>query len=190
MDSSLERHNKNKRNFYRKKNNKKQTIKQEPTPDELLRIVEEAEKLEEEERLRNDEIYAQRIALENSKNTSLNKHGSQLYDYLKVANHVTDRTKKSSKNANDTRIVLNLCDLPSNVCLICTEKAKNPVGCLHCLQFLGCKNCVKKWEKTSNVEGSNSDGLRNLFISNDNHYRCFLCRARWNRKCEEFCYFE
>uniref|UniRef100_A0A0K0DXW4 RING-type domain-containing protein n=1 Tax=Strongyloides stercoralis TaxID=6248 RepID=A0A0K0DXW4_STRER len=189
MDSNLDKQNRDMKKRNKRKNNLKQIVKQEPTPDELLRIVEEAEKKEEEERLKNDEMYAQRLALEASRHVSLKKHGPQLYDYLKVANHVTDRTKKSSKNAIDTKIILNLCDLPSNACLICTEKAKNPVGCLHCLQFLGCKNCVKKWGKISNVEDFNGDGLRNLFISNDNHYRCFLCRAKWNKKCEEFCYF-
>ncbi|CEF69482.1 Zinc finger, RING/FYVE/PHD-type domain-containing protein [Strongyloides ratti] len=189
MDSALDKQNRNKKIFYNRKNNIKQIIHNEPTPDELIRIVEEAERLEEEERLKNDELYAQRVALETCKDDSFKKHGPQLYDYLKVASHVTDRTKKSSKNAIDTKIVLNLCDLPSNTCLICTEEAKNPVGCLHCLQFLGCKNCVKKWGKVSNVEDCNNDGLRNLFISNDNHYRCFLCRAKWNKKCEEFCYF-
>uniref|UniRef100_A0A0N4ZIK6 RING-type domain-containing protein n=1 Tax=Parastrongyloides trichosuri TaxID=131310 RepID=A0A0N4ZIK6_PARTI len=187
MDSSLlEKKDKKKR--YRKRNKNKESQK-EPTEDELLKIVENAERKENEERIRRDERIARRLAQERTKNDVLTNQGPQLFDYLKVASHITDRSRKSSKNSNDTKIILNLSDLPTTNCLICTEEAKKPVGCLHCLQFLGCKNCVKKWEKTTNLEG-NDDGLRNLFQSNENHQSCFLCRAKWNSKFEEFCYYE
>uniref|UniRef100_A0AC35TW49 RING-type domain-containing protein n=1 Tax=Rhabditophanes sp. KR3021 TaxID=114890 RepID=A0AC35TW49_9BILA len=182
MDSKL--HN-NKRTRYRKKKNFNNP---EPTPDELLRIVDEADR-HERDRVKNDERIAREIA--GKRDGKLIKgHGVQLFDYLKIADHVAPRARKNDKNIESTRIVLSLTDLGPVSCLICSEEPKTPIGCLHCLKFLGCLQCVKRWEKTTNKDTDRQDGLGDLFVNNDNHHRCFLCRAKWNSKCVEFCYYE
>lgn len=65
-------------------------------------------------------------------------------------------------------------------CVICYEDdPKMPVGCLHCRQLIGCKKCIKKWFRTTNISTLNRNSPLSRGVSHANHRCCPLCRVEW-----------
>lgn len=71
-----------------------------------------------------------------------------------------DKEEKENKHLTRTDMF--------GACTICAEdKVTDPVGCLHCAGFVGCRKCANRWYRTS----KNNDAEK---IAS-----CPLCRNKW-----------
>uniref|UniRef100_A0A914EAI5 RING-type domain-containing protein n=1 Tax=Acrobeloides nanus TaxID=290746 RepID=A0A914EAI5_9BILA len=65
-------------------------------------------------------------------------------------------------------------------CIICfNDDPTEPVACIHCQNLIGCKSCVNKWTRTTNISSLNRRSPLSRGISSANHRACPLCRAEW-----------
>ncbi|GMT03115.1 hypothetical protein PENTCL1PPCAC_25289 [Pristionchus entomophagus] len=74
--------------------------------------------------------------------------------------------KKEDKEEKENKDVLRT-DM-FGACTVCAEdEVVDPVGCIHCASFIGCRKCAKRWYRTSK---QNAD---------DKIASCPLCRHQW-----------
>lgn len=64
-------------------------------------------------------------------------------------------------------------------CIICFEEPNQPVGCIHCRQMIGCRKCILKWRRTTNISSLNRSSPLSRGIASTNHRSCPLCRVEW-----------
>ncbi|KAH7726428.1 hypothetical protein AAVH_06230 [Aphelenchoides avenae] len=88
---------------------------------------------------------------------------------------VKEEPEKASEEPESTEAME-----PEHRCIICFDvSAVKPVACAHCKQFLGCKVCVKRWYRTTNISELNRRSPLSRGQSHINHRSCPLCRIEW-----------
>ncbi|GMR32831.1 hypothetical protein PMAYCL1PPCAC_03026, partial [Pristionchus mayeri] len=77
-----------------------------------------------------------------------------------------DKEEKENKNALRTDMF--------GACTVCAEEeVTDPVGCLHCANFIGCRKCANRWFRTSKNNDPNKIGS------------CPFCRHQWTSSVPE-----
>ncbi|KAI1725947.1 hypothetical protein DdX_02637 [Ditylenchus destructor] len=65
-------------------------------------------------------------------------------------------------------------------CIICAEEnVANAVKSTCCGQVIGCKDCVKRWYRTTNISALNVASPLSRGQSHENHQSCPYCRRPW-----------
>ncbi|KAI1732449.1 hypothetical protein Ddc_01313 [Ditylenchus destructor] len=68
-------------------------------------------------------------------------------------------------------------------CIICAEdNVANPVKSTCCGQVIGCKDCVKRWYRTTNISALDVASPLSRGQSHENHKSCPYCRRPWTNE--------